>query len=614
MKLSNLKKFFPFFFLVLIFSLTSVIYSPSLNGDFVFDDYLTIVENDHVLKYSTFHNFIREKRERIIPFLTFNLQHKYYGIEPYPYHLFNLGLHISNAVLVFILMIILTKFFKHAKKYPYLPYITTLIFAVHPVQTQAVSYITQRFTLFAAFFSLLSIVCYLLTLKNIDIESVIFRKTVRIGFLVFALSFSFFAYLSKENAFILPLMIILFNLFFPLTKTKNRFVPIFLYFLVALTAFYLLFFFDKNTDLNTFSKITAMNRNTSISRSVYFLSQSKAVIRYFSLSMLPVNQNIDYDYSDYLKRDSKTIASCLFIALLLIFAFRYKKRFPLFTFGIVFFFTGLLIESSFFPIDDIIFEHRLYLPSLGVFIIFSNVFCALISRKLWKKTALVLLFLYISILSYLTFQRNYIWQNEINLWTDSVKKSPYKARPYSNLGAAYLQRGDVENALENFHKAIKIDPEFVDAYQNIAAIYERQKDYVKAIQYYESAANFPSRKQITLKLFLAKLYVIQKQPDKAKQLYLDIIDTDPRNAQALNSLGVLAQNEGKKDEAIIYFHESIARSLRYENAYLNLADLYNKQQEHTKACHLYKIVLGINPDNLTAQNMAKSDRCLNLDL
>jgi protein O-mannosyl-transferase len=146
----------------------------------------------------------------------------------------------------------------------------------------------------------------------------------------------------------------------------------------------------------------------------------------------------------------------------------------LISFGILWFFLALSVESSLIPIIDTIFEHRLYLPSFGAaaafgtaFFMLAEKFCRSIGDKLPLLVAAMLLLSF----SLATIQRNQVWGNDIRLWEDVVRKSPQKGRPHNELGFALENAGRRAEAVEAFHRALAVDPYYYRAYYNLGELY-----------------------------------------------------------------------------------------------------------------------------------------------
>ena len=193
---------------------------------------------------------------------------------------------------------------------------------------------------------------------------------------------------------------------------------------------------------------------TQMSRLDYLFTQFRVIVTYLRLIVLPINQNLDYDYPVFhsLFTTEVFLSFLLLVTILLsgiYLLYRSRGSSPhlrIIAFGIFWFFITLSVESSFIPVKEIMFEYRVYLPSLGVFLVLST-FCFIIMRsaeKRWKgagNIVMPILFLIIIVLTGVTYARNTVWGDEITLWQDVVNKSPNKARGHNNLGVAYKGYG-----------------------------------------------------------------------------------------------------------------------------------------------------------------------------
>ena len=155
------------------------------------------------------------------------------------------------------------------------------------------------------------------------------------------------------------------------------------------------------------------------------------------------------------------------------------------SFGVFWFFITLSVESSIIPIKDVIFEHRMYLPSAGIFISIAT-FVFLAADKFrtslpgFEKTVKAALICVIIALCSASYARNIIWQDEITLWEDVVKKSPGHPAGLTNLGEAYAKKGQLKKAILYFHRAIAISPDMIEAYSNLGVAYSQQNQWARA--------------------------------------------------------------------------------------------------------------------------------------
>ena len=209
------------------------------------------------------------------------------------------------------------------------------------------------------------------------------------------------------------------------------------------------------------------------------LTESRVVVWYLSLLALPLPSRLNFDHetviSTSLFSPPTTILSILFLVLLIAATFKFRHRSPLVTFGVFFFFLNLLIESTIVPLE-LVFEHRLYLPSVGFFMALVGIVDLLWlrfhdrtggaledSRPFW--VGLVIIF---AVSSLLTTLRNYDWRDAMSLYRDVISKSPNKPRAYANLGVALGKAGRCPEAMPLLEKAISLGTRYDEAYFSAA--------------------------------------------------------------------------------------------------------------------------------------------------
>jgi tetratricopeptide (TPR) repeat protein len=370
-----------------------------------------------------------------------------------------------------------------------------LIFVSHPVQIEAVTYIWQRAASMAAFFYLASL-CFYIKARLIDLDnpqpkaldnSQEYEITFGPGsfYYICSLIIAVIAMFTKENAITLPLMVLLYEFcFFKIKKENLKWVQLFPFLLI-------MFIIPRTMSLTMSARFQELQSITQgpngISPFHYLLTQFRVMITYIRLLFLPLDLNLDYDYPVYKSFfEIPVITSFLTLTAFLYFAKRMFSKYRLISFSIFWFFLTLLPESSIVPQTDVIFEHRLYLPMAGFCIFLASGVFYLRSFASLRMT-IVALSVIIACNSYLTFQRNKIWINEIVLWNDVVGKSPHKARPYINRGWGYYNQGNFTQALSDYNKAIKISPEFIYPYDDRGLIFAKEGKFMEAIAEYNKA-------------------------------------------------------------------------------------------------------------------------------
>jgi tetratricopeptide (TPR) repeat protein len=463
-----------FLYLFVIIILGIGIYSNSFDCSFHFDDTPNIIENKAIQTGATFNSIWNYSHNRFWPLLSLAINYRMGGLDVWGYHFFNLLIHLSNACIVYWIVISLfsTPVLKTnplADKKKIFAFTVAILFVSHPLATQSVTYIVQRMASMAALFYFLTVAFY--------IKARITENYSKLIFLTGALISAFMAFTSKENAFTLPLSILLTEICFMQTKRISfsfRDYRIYLFFLIPII---LVVFVLKYFTLNIFNPIPPSFGNTyTITWQNYLFTQFSVIVKYIQLLILPINQNLDYDFPISKSLiEFRTLISLLIIITLITFALTLYNKNRLLTFCILWFFITLAIESSFVPIADVIFEHRTYLPSLGFFILITFFIFKWGAKHRNSIVLSVILFL-IFFYSGLTYARNRIWKDEMSLMTDIEKKSPQKARSKVNLGMEYYKREKWDEALNYFIAATKIDNNYFDAFNNMAVIFLNKSD------------------------------------------------------------------------------------------------------------------------------------------
>lgn len=345
-----------------------IAYSNTFTSSFHFDDNPSIVENASI-KRMTSNNIIGIITGlRPVVYLSLMFNYQLGGMNVVGYHIFNIAVHIANSMFVYLLMLwtlnlpaVEAKFRGKAGR---MALFGALLFAVHPIQTEAVTYIITRTELLATFFYLAT---FLLFMKGARTR----RSSYYVGaFFTAALSMG-----SKEWAVTLPALLMLYDYLF-IAEGKVRVVASrwMVYVAVAIPWVIVL----RNLDLFAASNAGAgigfnISTTSGITAKTFWLTSLNVIWTYIRLLFLPIKQNLDYDYP--IARtlfEFPTLLSFLgHIAVMSAAFWLYKKKgWLLIPFGVAWFYIGLSPVQSFVPIIDVIFEHRAYMPSIGFFIVF----------------------------------------------------------------------------------------------------------------------------------------------------------------------------------------------------------------------------------------------------
>jgi tetratricopeptide (TPR) repeat protein len=561
----------PLAHLLILTALALAVYSGSFSVPFHFDDKLNIVDNPRIKDIA---NFWPPTGMRWFGYLTVGLNYQVNGLDPYGYHAVNLAVHILTAFLAYWLILLTsrTPYWTASGRgqevrWPLIALMTALIFVSHPVQTQAVTYLVQRFASLAALLYLLSLTLYvkarLLPFEGKD-------KPAALQALLYALALAaaLLALLTKENAVTLPAVIVLYELcFFPEPGRRRSIVKTIILLAPVLLALLIAFLFMTGDEA-----VASLRATTDISRSDYLLTQFPVVATYIRLLLLPLGQSIDYDIpvrSSFF--DPAVLLSFAFLVLLLgaaIFLFLRSRttRGParLTAFGILWFFITLSVESSIIPLPDVIFEHRLYLPSVGFFIAVLFPVVAggerlLRDRPRTKRVLASCLVLLICLSAAAAFMRNRVWSSELGLWEDAVAKHPASYRAHTMLGGLYKREGRREDAKRSFLRSLAIRPSYSEARVNLGSIYAEEGRLDEAMREFLIAVETRGMDEIDTGLLFVQIgnvYRLKNMPDREIEYYTYALGMIPSDAFVHALLGRAYQSKGMHQQAREYFQRA----------------------------------------------------------
>ena len=563
--------------LFVIFLAGFFLYAHILDSPAQFDDESILFTNPLIKDLPSFlDKWQTDNTQKALTFLTFAVNYHFSGERTFSYHCVNVLLHIMTAGFLYYLVRLLlaapvlsSSLF--ARERSSFALFTALIFVVHPLQTQAVTYIWQRSEVLSGFFYLAAFLCYLAG-----------RIRNRKGLIILAAVLTVVGFFAKGLIVTLPLLVFLTEVSF---FQPERFVKFYRknWPLLLVLGLLVLINIRLSSKFYTFGLATPE----------YLMTQSRVLWKYIGLAFFPISQNLDYDIrlSRSLLDPVTTIFSLLGLTGLVVLVVRLFKQQRLIVFGILWFFIYLIPTSLI--IREPMWEHRLYISLAGFAVSLVAAVFVLVPNA---KTRNNLLTMIIILLSILTLARNNLWRSPVRLMEDTVKKSPRKARPHLILGVNYLKEKQLEKAWEELLLAMALDPVYAGMYfhNNIGLIYLEQDQVENAISHFEKA--IAAKKNYSEPYInLADIYLYrQRNYAKAESLFKESLSFR-ESFHAYFGLGMLYFEIRDLDKAIFYLEKARRLDRNNSNVYYRLGNACYFKQDYPQAVAMYKKAVLLNP-------------------
>ena len=567
-----------------------LIYAQTFRFDFVFDDYIFIVNNPFVKNLSNFHLMWHSfPLTRLVGMYSFALNYYLGQLHPQGYHVFNFMVHMVAVGLVWALADLLFKITKAAgdKATKELPLIIAALFLVHPCQTQAVTYITQRFESMATVFYLATIYTYLQA-------RVTQEKLAKIIFFILAGLFTLLGIMTKEVVITVPVMILAVEwILFPKKDNKKFYIAlgfagVFLYILIS-----------KLLHAGIESVLQAMPSESHdgdiLTPVTYVLTEFRVFLTFLRLLVLPIHQNLEYDYpaSINLLNPPLTLLGLAMIIGFVLLIIKLRRRYPLFAFGLAWVLITFSINLA--PRSNVIFEHKLYLISFG-FLLSTVCFFTTIFQD--RRTLFKILGCIVLILGVVSYQRNKVWANEVSLWEDSIKYSPNKARVNASLGRVYGSQGQYDKSIFYLSRAISLKSDNI-SYENRGVIYAEEGQLTQAIDDLNKSISMDPYYFVTY-VKRSWVYQIQHNYQAALDDINHAIALDPNFADAHIEKGMLEMAIGNPQEALVSFQNALKIEPFDYEVILNRGVVYYSLKQYDLALTDFNKALALEPSSTQA--------------
>jgi protein O-mannosyl-transferase len=578
----------PFFQRLILLAVIGLVYGNTFLNSFHFDDLPSILEKPWIRGLDKIPQFLNKDSlfQRPLVILSFNINYAISQFEVWSYHLFNMVLHALTTLLIYRFARKALDFmeeFSPKKNFTFLPFLAAIVFALHPLSTQSVTYISSRSGMLVTVFYLGSLILFFDGFKK-------WKQTGQKGWGYFIGSAVCFILggLSKEIIVTLPAMLFLYHFYFISRETPKAWARTYAKWIILLVIPLLGFVGYKQFIAGGLLSASS----AYLKPGTWFLTQTAVVpFEYFRKMLFPFNMNIDIDFpilSDWLHPSNwlGLMVLGLFIFVWIRISSRnsatdsYEAEKRCVGFGMAWVLLTLLPTSSFIPLLDVAVEHRTYLPMVGFVFIFTGAVgylragCKNISSARstftikWVNFSLVLILLCFSAG---VITRNGDWKNDVTLWSDAKKKSPNLVRPYNNVGEAYDKLGKYDEAIAEFKGALKINPSYFFGLNNLGNIYGKQRKLPEAILYFQKALQ-QKPDYAPAHYNLARAFHLTGKKREAAESYRKAIKSNPYFEQAFYNLAFLVMELSEFDEAIQNFNKFLVMQPNHSKAHFGLGN------------------------------------------
>ena len=536
-----------------VFACVLFVYSPALRGEFVFDDLHMPFIDPTALTWP----ISAWWGVRPLLMTTFWANLHLSGLNPFAYHFVNVVLHTCAGILLFFVVRKILEF-AHVEKarLTVLSAFAAAVFLLHPIQTEAVAYVAQRgedmgaALYFAAF-------CVFLYRKPGPLS---WGRTIAVLALFLA------AVITKEHTVTLPALLLLTDYFWNPGFTsegikKNwRLYSIIGAGLFGGTAFVWHYITKDGASVGfNLPDFTAAQ---------YLFTQFRVFFAYIGLFVYPFWQTIDYDFTVSRNLlDHGSVIGLIVLLTLVAAAIRYRREFPLATYGFLAFGLLLLPTSSVVPIKDLVVDRRLYLPMIGL------LFVVLEFLRRWQvsRNGLIAACTGVCLLLALgSYRRNQKWSNAQALWADAAEKNPDKQRVQFGLAVSQFRAGHCRDSIPHYERAVALGKPDAELLWNLSMAYDCEHQIGKALQVLRSSINLHA------------------------------------TAQSWASLGLIEAKNGTLDPALESLDKAEQLDSRYAMTYVYRGGIYQAIGRVKDAAEQYKRALGIDPANAAAVRALRS--------
>jgi len=580
-----------------------VVYAGSLDHPFIFDDETEIVSNERVHDLTPLSNALSSQRP--VTDLTFAINYANHNLNPAGFRAVNVAIHILAALFLYG---IVRRTLLAARLRPVLgaasPWIAlsvAVIWLLHPLQTQSVTYIVQRAESLMGLF-------YLITIYSVLRGA---ESKAALGWYVAAVLACALGMGSKAVMVTAPIMVLIYDRAFlsqswsdAVRRRTGLYIGLAATWLIPLATGVVRGVLSPRESLPTVGFGVR-----ELTPAVYAMTEPGVILHYIKLALWPVNLCLDYGWQPVHNLSQATMPIVVVGILLLLTLWAVVWR-PIAGFLGAWFFLILAPTSSFIPLADPIFEHRMYLPlaalvTLAVVAVYGVLIDVMRSDERAPAArhyvAAILLVVTCGTLGYLTIRRNHDYRSSEVMWADVLAKRPNNPRAHLAVGVGHYDADRVPEAEKAFRRAIELDPKYGEAYFNLGNTLMKKGwvgDAVLAYRAGIATGYYSAADYYNLGNALRRM---EKFPE-AVDAYSLATWVDPNHAESYLHIGNVYMENGFFRDALKYYESAIEAKPDYALAYLNMGAVFMEQSRYLDAIEAFEKALELKPDYEIACN------------
>ena len=585
----NGRKFIP----LLVVAVGLLAYHNSFQGPFILDDAASISNNAHIRHLWPIWEALSPSTKSFVggrPIVNFSLALNYAmgGLAVAGYHAFNLAIHILAGLALYgivrrtLLSPVLRGRFG-ASAMP-LAMAVAVLWTVHPLQTEAVTYISERCESLMGLFYLLTLYCFI---RGTDAPRSSWWFALSVVACLLGMA-------SKEVMVTAPVMVLLYDRTFVSGSlreawTRHRWLY------VGLAGTWLLLGY-----LMAGLRNRGVGYGLGISWWAYASTECRVVVGYLWLALWPHPLVLDHGDGVGIWHFAEAAPYALILAVLVAGVLFELRRQPAIGFLGAWFFVILAPGSSVVPIaGQPMAEHRMYLP-LAAVVTMAVVGAFEIGKRLFDKRQRVLLGclaggFVAALFTSMTIQRNRDYTSEITIWQDTVDKRPNNPRAHYNLGVALKQSGRLQEAVGHWEQALRINPDYADAHNNLGVALDQAGRIPEAMEHLEQALRIqPNLAEAHYNLGKA-LAEVGRVPEAIAH-YEQAVRIKPEYAEAHCNLGIALKQSGRIPEAIAHYEQALKIKPDFAEAHCCLGNALLQEGKVSDAIAQDEQALRIKPD------------------